>query len=515
MAGWEERFGDYVGRLGDVLGHADRRAPLRAYTTGLLLPGERESVEPMAARVDPARVGAAHQSLHHFVAKAAWDDAALLEAVRGHVLPAMLERGPVRAWIVDDTGLPKKGKLSVGVARQYCGQLGKRDNCQVAVTLSVATEQASLPIAYRLYLPEAWAGDPARRAMAGVPGEGEVPTKPAVAPDPIGQALAPRVPPGGGGAGARARRAMAGVPEEVEFRTKPAIALDQIGQALADGVPPGVVVTDAGYGNDTDFRDGVTAQGLPYVAGIQGTTSLWPPGAGPLPAKPRSGRGRPPKRLRRDPEHQPLAAETLAAGLPAGAWKVVTWREGTAGSLTSRFAAARVRPAHGDTTRSEPRAEEWFLAEWPEGESEPTKYWLSTLPEAATLEELVATAKLRWRVERDFEELKQELGLGHFEGRGWRGFHHHASLCIAAYAFLVAERCRFSPPGWRPRLVAPERPADYRPRGSSRAPGAAQPGLDRDPAPAPRGGADAAPAPVPLLPAELRATAHARQLMTR
>src|SRR4051794_10500541 len=491
MAGWEQRFGNYVGRLGDVLGHADRRAPLRAYCTGLLLPGERKSVEPMAARVDPARVGAAHQSLHHFVAKAAWDDAALLEAARAYALPALLERGPVRAWIVDDTGLPKKGKLSVGVARQYCGQLGKRDDCQVAVTLSVATEQASLPIAYRLYLPEAWAGDPARRAMAGVPEEGE-------------------------------------------FRTEPAIALDQIGQALADGVPPGVVVTDAGYGNDTDSRDGVTAQGLPYVAGIQGTTSLWPPGAGPLPAKPRSGRGRPPKRLRRDPEHQPLAAGTLAAGLPAGAWKVVTWREGTAGSLTSRFAAARVRPAHGGTTRSEPRAEEWFLAEWPEGESEPTKYWLSTLPEAATLEELVATAKLRWRVERDFGELKQELGLGHFEGRGWRGFHHHAPFCVAAYGFPAAQRCplpppgrrppppapqrpgcRFPPPGWRPRPRAPERPAGYRPRDSPRAPRAAQPGLDRDPAAAPRGGADAPPAALPLLPASLPATVCAQQFMTR
>ena len=402
MADWEERFDGYVGRLGDVLGHADRRAPLRAYTTGLLLPGERESVEPMAARVDPARVGAAHQSLHHFVAKAAWDDAALLRAVRDHALPALLERGPIRAWIVDDTGLPKKGRLSVGVARQYCGQLGKRDNCQVAVTLSVAHEAASLPVAYRLYLPEAWAGDPARRATAGVP-------------------------------------------EEVGFRTKPAIALDQIGRALADGVPPGVVVTDAGYGSDTDFRDGVTALGLAYVAGILGTTGLWPPGAGPLPAAPWGGKGRPPKRLRRDPEHQPPAAGTLAAGLPAGAWRTVTWREGTAGPLSSRFAAVRVRPAHDDFRLSEPRAEEWFLAEWPEGESEPTKYWLSTLPEASTPEELVAAAKLRWRVERDYEELKQELGLGHFEGRGWRGFHHHASLCIAAYAFLAAERCRFPP----------------------------------------------------------------------
>jgi len=472
MAGWEERFDDYVERLGDVLGHADRRAPLRAYCAGLLLPGERKSVEPMAARVDPARVGAAHQSLHHFVAKAAWDDAALLEAVRAYALPALLERGPIRAWIVDDTGLPKKGKLSVGVARQYCGQLGKRENCQVAVTLSVAHEAASLPIAYRLYLPEAWAADPARRATAGVP-------------------------------------------EEVEFRTKPSIALDQIGQALAAGVPPGVVVTDAGYGNDTDFRDGVTALGLAYVAGILGTTSLWPLGAGPLPPARWSGKGRPPKRLRRDPEHQPLAAERLAAGLPASAWRTVSWREGTAGPLSSRFAAARVRPAHDDFRLSEPRAEEWLLAEWPEGEDEPTKYWLSTLPGAATLEELVATAKLRWRIERDFEELKQELGLGHFEGRGWRGFHHHASLCIAAYGFLAAERCRFFPPGWRPQLEAPERPADYRPRNSSRAPGAAQPGLDRDLAPSPRGRPDAPPAALPLPHAELRATARGRQFMTR
>src|SRR5918912_3503495 len=207
MADWEERFDDYVRRLGDVLGHADRRAPLRAYCTGLLLPGERESVEPMAARVDPARAGAAHQSLHHFVAKAAWDDAALLRAVRDHALPAMLERGPVRAWLVDDTGLPKKGELSVGVARQYCGQLGKRENCQVAVTLSAATEATSLPIAYRLYLPEAWADDPARRALAGVPEEGA-------------------------------------------FATKPAIALGQVRQALADGVPPGGGGTDAGHGND-------------------------------------------------------------------------------------------------------------------------------------------------------------------------------------------------------------------------------------------------------------------------
>src|ERR671927_1501343 len=181
MAGWEERLGDYVERLGDVLGHADRRAPLRAYCTGLLLPGERKSVEPMAARVDPGRVGAAHQSLHHFVAKAAWDDDALLEAVRGYVLPALQERGPIRAWLVDDTGLPKKGKLPVGVARQYCGQLGKRDNCQVAVTLSLANHAASLPIAWRLYLPLEWTADAERRAAAGIPETVGFLTKPEIA----------------------------------------------------------------------------------------------------------------------------------------------------------------------------------------------------------------------------------------------------------------------------------------------------------------------------------------------
>src|SRR3954467_14961242 len=421
MAGWEERFDDYVERLGDTLGHADRRGPLRAYTTGLLLPGERKSVEPMAARLDPFRVGAAHQSLHHFVAKAGWDDAALLAAARAYARPALLERGPGRAWIVDDTGLPKKGKLSVGVARQYCGQLGKRENCQVAVTLSVATEQASLPIAYRLHLPEAWAGDPARRAMAGVP-------------------------------------------EEVEFRTKPAIALGQIRRALADGVPPGVVVTDAGYGIDTDFRTALTALALPYVLGVQSTVGVWPPGRGPLPPKPWSGRGRPPKLRRRDAEHQPVTAKDLASALPPSAWRTVGWREGSRGGLSGRFAAVRVRPLHRDYWRADPHPEEWLLIEWPEAKEEPTRHWLSTLAATVGLEELVATAKVRWRIERDYQELKQELGLDHYEGRGWRGFHHHATLCVAAYGFLVRERSLF-PPQVRFRGHAPALPSRWWPRG--------------------------------------------------
>jgi SRSO17 transposase len=414
------RFSAYVERLTRALGHADRGAPVRAYCVGLMLPGQRKSVEPIAARIEPARVGAAHQSLHHFVAQAAWDDRAVLAAVRDLVLPAMQAQAPIRAWIIDDTGMPKKGRHSVGVGRQYCGQVGKQDNCQVAVSLSVATHQASLPVAFRLYLPEAWAGDPARRTKAGVP-------------------------------------------EEIAFQTKPQIALAQIRAALAADVPRGVVVMDAGYGADSELRAGITDLGLAYVAGVQSSVSVWPPGTTPLPPKPWSGRGRPPKLIRRDADHKPVSASDLAKGVPAQAWQSVTWREGSKTSLTSRFATVRVRPAHRDYWRAQPWPEEWLLIEWPEGEKEPTKYWLSTLPETISVSELVDTAKLRWRIERDYQELKQELGLGHYEGRGWRGFHHHATLCIAAYGLLVQERAALPPSG-------PGSPVLVRPRALSQAP---------------------------------------------
>lgn len=422
----ESRFAAYVEALSAAVGHADRVAPLKAYCTGLILPGERKSVEPMAARLAPGRVQAAHQSLHHFVAKADWSDEALLAVVRAEVLPAIEQQGPIRAWIVDDTGFPKKGRHSVGVARQYCGQLGKQDNCQIAVSLSVANDKASLPIAYRLYLPKAWANDPDRRAKAGVP-------------------------------------------EDVVFRTKPEIALDEIQAALSVGVPTGVVLADAGYGIDTAFRTGLTAMGLTYIVGIQSSTSLWPPGMKPLPPKAWSGRGRPPALVRRNPEHKPLSAKQLAKTLPESTWRTVTWREGTNGLLTSRFAAMRVRPSHRDYWRCAPRPEEWFLVEWPQGENEPTKYWLSTLPEDTTLADLVGHAKRRWRIERDYQELKQEIGLGHYEGRGWRGFHHHATLAIAAYGFLVSERSLIPPSGRRsrPLLKAPRLPKGYRPRGAA------------------------------------------------
>ena len=458
MGGIESRFAAYVEKLMGAVGHADRGAPLRAYCRGLLLPGDRKSVEPMAAQIAPRRVSAMHQAMHHFVAKASWSDEAVLNVVRGWTLPALEKAGPILAWIVDDTGFPKKGKHSVGVARQYCGQLGKQDNCQVAVTLSVANEGGSLPIGFGLYLPKEWAEDGARRSAAGVP-------------------------------------------EAVVFQTKPQIALAQIADATAHGVPAGVVLADVAYGNDSGFRDGVSALGLAYAVGIQSSVTVWTPGTAPLPAKPWSGRGRPPTRLRRDEAVHPVSVEALALSLPRTAFRTVTWRAGAAGKLRSRFAVLQVRPAHRDEGRSAPRPQEWLLIEWPKGEAKPTKYFLSTLPADIALKQLVALAKLRWRIERDYEELKQELGLGHYEGRSWRGFHHHATLCIAAYGFLVSERSPIPPsgPAWRPRT--PRLPKGWRPRGAPDPARAAQPDFDCHPAPAlecrPRHGA----APMPLLPA--------------
>jgi SRSO17 transposase len=258
------------------------------------------------------------------------------------------------------------------------------------------------------------------------------------------------------------------VPDEVVFQTKTQIALEQLRAARAAGIAATVALLDAGYGNDTDLRDGITKIGLSYVVGIQSSTSLWPPGVQPLPPKPWSGRGRPPSAIRRSGGHQPVSAKQLARDLPEKAWRRVTWREGTNTKLASHFAAVRVRPAHRDYDRAAPRPEEWCLIEWPADEPEPTKYWLSTLPGTISRRALVNTAKLRWRIERDYQDLKQELGLGHYEGRGWRGFHHHATLCIAAYGFLISERDAIPPSGQRQAVLseAPPVPDGYRPRGS-------------------------------------------------
>jgi SRSO17 transposase len=423
------RFTAYLAGLASVLGHVDRVAPLRDYCTGLLLPAERKSVEPMAALTAPARTSAQHQCLLHFVGQANWSDEKVLAKVREQVLPAIETHGPITAWILDDTGFPKKGKHSVGVARQYCGQLGKQDNCQVAVSLSVANAHASLPVAYRMYLPKSWADDPERRAKAGVP-------------------------------------------DDVGFKTKPEIALDLIKWACATGLAPGVVLIDGGYGVDTDLRSGVSALGLLYAVGIGPGTTVWAGDMAPLPPKPYSGRGRRPVRPVRDQEHQPVSVAALALSLPETSWQTITWREGTNTALTSRFARVRVRAAHDVNLMVEQIQEEWLVIERPEDETEPTKYWLSTLNEAVTFEALVGTIKLRWRIERDYLELKQEIGLGDYEGRGWRGFHHHATLCIAAYGFLVLERAAFPPSGSRSKLFRAQSPVPrhYRPRGSASPP---------------------------------------------
>ena len=442
----ESRFSTYVDGLVGALGHADRVGPLRDYCLGLLVSGERKSVEPMAAVTAPARVAAQHQSLLHFVGQAPWSDDRVLAQVRELVLPSIERQGPIEAWIVDDTGFPKKGMHSVGVARQYCGPLGKQDNCQIAVSLSLANTHASLPVAYRLYLPEGWASDAVRRKKAGVP-------------------------------------------DTVGFQTKIEIALDQIRAACAAGLPRGAVLMDAGYGNHTELRTAIAALELSYVAGILSSTTVWAPGTGPLPPKPYvRGHGRPAEQLRRDEEHRPVTAKGLAFSLPAEAWQMITWREGMNGSLTSRFARLRIRIAHRDFNRSEPWPEEWLLIEWPDGEKEPTKYWLSNLPDDIGFARLVDLAKLRWRIERDYQELKQELGLGHYEGRGWRGFHHHATLCIAAYGFLIAEQETIPPSGSGPaqKLQKPAIPDGYRPRGAAIATSAPYPQLDCHPQTTPR-----------------------------
>jgi|SRR5450755_694696 len=442
MSTTSERFDEYMEHLAQGLGHADRNSGLKGYCTGLMLPLSRKSVEPMAARVDPMHASARHQSLHHFVAKAEWSDDEMLRRVCQWVVPKMdfCDGG---WWIIDDTGFPKKGRHSIGVARQYCGMLGKQDNCQVAVSVSLACSQGSLPLAWQLYLPEEWAADAIRRTNAGVP---------------------------------------AGL----DFATKTQIALQQLRKLLAEGAPHHCVLADAGYGVDTAFRQALSDMGLPYVVGVTSAVVVWPPGVEPLPPAPYAGRGRPPVMPRRTPARQPQSVKALAQSLPAQAYQTISWREGTNATLSGRFAAARVRHAGGNSGKARLRPQEWLLIEWPAGQEEPAKYCLSTLPESTPLNELVSAAHQRWRIEHDYQDLKQDFGLGHYEGRGWRGFHHHASLCIAAYGFLMAERLIADKPVGGKKNFAlrqvPAFPADYIPRGSP-ARAAPRARLDHDAAP--------------------------------
>lgn len=415
-SGMESRFERYAQVMVKALGHASRGQPACWYLRGLMLPGERKSVEPMAARVHPQDVRSAHQRMHHLVADSEWSDSALLSAVAGEVAPALARGGPCY-WIIDDTGMRKYGRQSVGVARQYCGQLGKTENCQVAVSLSLAALTGSLPLAWRLYLPREWTDD-AKRCKA------------------------------------------AGVPKTVGFATKGALAWAQIEAALAAGIAEGVVLADAGYGDEAAFRDRLQASGLCYAVGIRQAAKVWWEQHQPA-SMPEHTRGRPRMRVKRDSTHQPISVLDLARALPAKRYRTVTWREGTNTRLGSRF--ARVRCSAAQYNR--PRDEQWLIIEWPMGEPQPTKYFLSNLPADTSFKALVNTLKMRWCIEHDYRELKQEVGLDHYEGRNWRGFHHHASLCIAAYGFLMLERLAGIKKNTT-RLQAPALSKAFRPRGA-------------------------------------------------
>ena len=333
-AGTAERLEAYMKGLTSALGPANRAAMFRSYCVRLLLHVDETGLEQIEARVAPESVRVTQRALHYFVGQADWSDGAVLDAVRARVLPVIAQSGPIRGWMLNDIGTPKKGTHSVGVVRQSCGHLGRQDNCQVAVTLSVANDQASLPIAHRLFLPRAWADQPRRRARVGVP-------------------------------------------DEVAYQTRPQIALAQVCAALAAGVPPAPVLAGVGYGIDSDFRDALTKLGLQYVVGIQPSTSLWLPRVEPA----RTDRGKSSSVAGRNQDPKPVSATELVTGIPKSGWRPVTWLEGGDALLTSRFAAVRVRSAHGDEWRSAPRPEEWLLVEWPTGQPEPIGYWLATLPE--------------------------------------------------------------------------------------------------------------------------------------
>jgi SRSO17 transposase len=389
LAACANRLQEFLSTILAGVGRAERRRHGSLYVQGLLLDGERKSIEPLAGRVP----GANMQALQQFVGQSPW----AWEPVRGLLAQRMeKELRPVAAWIVDDTGFPKQGRHSVGVARQYSGTLGKVGNCQIAVTVHLSTETESMPLDWALYLPQAWTEDIARCRQAGVP----APTA---------------------------------------FRTKPELALKLLDQLLEWGLRRQPVLADAGYGNSTEFRQGLASRGLQYMVGVESTTTVWVQPTSPVGPRRPTARGR---SQRPGSRTRPLALRELAAELPPQAWRTITWREGTQGPQRSRFSACRVQPAHGQAHHQPELASVWVLIEWPPDTATPTKYWFSNLPKGSSLRRLVRLAKLRWRVEQNYQQLKEELGLDHYEGRGWQGWHHHVTLVCLAYAFLLLERRR-------------------------------------------------------------------------
>lgn len=393
----ERELHEFMWGMFQGLGRRERLEAISWYVTGLLLDGERKSTEPMAGRLvdDPAEISAMRQRLQECVSISAWSDEVVCSRLATKV---DAELPGVEAFVIDDTGFPKKGEHSVGVQRQYSGTLGRRDNCQVATSLHLASEHGSACIALRLYLPEQWCSDPERRRKAKIP-------------------------------------------DEVKFATKRDLALTQLDAALATGVRRHVVLADAGYGDSTEFREALAARGLQYVVAIPGTPYVWPPESAPAIPPKTTHMGRPRSKYI-DPEHPPLSVRELSTTLTP---KKVSWREGSRGWQSSCFAAVRVHTAHGYSQGTAPGEKQWLLFEWRDDAIEATKFYLSNLPPRTSLQTLVRMAKLRWRVERDYQEMKQEIGLDHFEGRTWRGFHHHATLCAVAHAFLALRRALFPP----------------------------------------------------------------------
>jgi SRSO17 transposase len=391
------RLGAFAEDIFAPIPRKDQRRWGHSYLRGLLLDGKRKSIQPMATRLargDPdADADAIEQALQQFVNQSPWDPA----AVRRRLAERMTAAIHPQAWVIDDTGFPKFGRHSVGVARQYCGALGKVANCQVGVSVHAVTQQASCPLDWRLFLPEEWDHDAERRRKAHVPAE-------------------------------------------QRHQPKWQLALDLLDELAGWELQAPVVLADAAYGEVTEFRLGLEQRELAYLVQVPGTLSAYPQDVTPQ-TLPYSGRGRPPVSRYRQPR-SPLRQLVGAAGEPAATR--VAWRQGADGQpLASRFVALRVRPA-GVRLRRATRGQElpvrWLLAEWPQGEPEPVAYWLASLPEATSLEQLVWLAKLRWRVEHDYRELKDALGLDHFEGRSFKGWHHHVTLVSVAHAFVTLER---------------------------------------------------------------------------
>jgi SRSO17 transposase len=386
------RLEEFAGEMFEPMARKDQRRWGGVYLRGLMLDGKRKSVEPMAARLEDGD----EQCLQQFVNQSPWS----AEAVRERLARRMTAELAPEAWVIDDTGFPKFGRMSVGVARQYCGALGKVGNCQIGVSINAVTPQASCPVDWRLYLPAEWDDDP--------------------------------------------RRAACRVPDDVRHQPKWRLALDMLDELIGWGVAPAPVLADAAYGEITELRLGLEERGLAYVLDVKGQTSAITEDTTPeQPAW--SGRGRPPAPRYRRP-FSTLADLTAAAGEQACV--EISWREGTRGLMSSRFLALRVRPANVKLRHADPGGElpvRWLLAEWPEGKPTPTDFWLSNLPADTPIEDLVALAKLRWRVEQDYRELKDALGLDHFEGRSWPGWQHHVTLVSVAHGFLTLERLRRPP----------------------------------------------------------------------